>query len=79
MFGSVKNNASTSTTQFLLDNNISQLSVNQILKKTIPYKIHLLHEQYENDPDKRKQFCAMMMDIANANTNFTNLNVCNTL
>lgn len=71
---SVMDNPITSTTQLALDNAISQSSVVRILKKNKqkPYKIHLLHELNEDDPDRRMQFCATMMEMIDDNPNFLN-------
>ena len=49
-------------------------SVHRILKTNHfhPYKIHLVQELNEDDPDRRLEFCELMMNRINAAPNFLN-------
>lgn len=68
----VQENPKVSTTNLALECDISQSSVMKILKsaKQHPYKIQLLHELSEDDPDRRMQFCELMMERINNNPGF---------
>lgn len=71
---SVNDEPKTSSTQLALNNNISQTSVMRIMKreKIRPYKVTLIHELSEDDPDRRMQFCDLFMGLCNDNENFIN-------
>lgn len=51
---------------------ISKMSVHKILKliKFHPYKVHLVHELNEDDPDHRIEFCELMMNRIDRDPNF---------
>lgn len=51
---------------------ISRMSVHTILKsiKFHPYKVHLVQELNEDDPDRRTEFCDLMMNKIDRDPNF---------
>ncbi|KAJ8923898.1 hypothetical protein NQ315_006674 [Exocentrus adspersus] len=59
----VEENPHCSTRQIGLNNNIDHSTVVKLLKKEKchPYKVHLLHELNEDDPDRRLDFCEEIM------------------
>lgn len=60
----VQEEPNTSVPKLALQNNISKRSVRRILKRNNmrPYKISLLQELTEDDPDRRMQFCQEIMN-----------------
>lgn len=66
---SVEENPHVSTRQIARELEISQSSVERVLKveKFHPYKITILQELTEDDPDRRLQFCEQMMDLLDRN------------
>lgn len=68
----VQDNPHSASTEIALNNDVSRRSVLRVLKqeKYHPYKIRLLHELNEDDPDRRLQFCETMMEICNLNQVF---------
>lgn len=54
------------------EHDISQRSVLRLLKseKYHPYKIQLIQELNDDDPDRRIQFCERVMDLCHANPGF---------
>lgn len=64
----------TSVPKLALYHNISERSVRRILSKNKfhPYKVHLVQELNEDDPDRRMQFCQEMLDNIEVNGNFPN-------
>lgn len=64
----------TSVPKLALYHNTSERSVRRILSTNNfhPYKVQLVQELNEDDPDRRMQFCQEMMDINNRNVNFVN-------
>lgn len=52
---------------------VSPRSVQRVLKKNKfhPYKLKILHELMEDDPDRRIEFCEIMMDRLQRNRNYT--------
>lgn len=71
---SVQEEPKTSVPKLALDNNMSERSVRRILKvnKFHPYKVQLHQELNEDDPDRRMQFCQVMMDAINGNNMLMN-------
>lgn len=67
-------NPHVSTRQLGLNNDIDHSTVLKLLKKEKyhPYKIQLLHELNEDDPDRRLQFCEQFMTRCDRNRNFLN-------
>ena len=55
----IEENHHLSTRQLALNHNVSQISVVRLLKKEKyhPYKVQLIHELNEDDPDRHLQFC----------------------
>ncbi|KAK5649575.1 hypothetical protein RI129_000604 [Pyrocoelia pectoralis] len=55
----------SSRPQVALENNVSQATVLNVLKKEKyhPYKLHLVHELSEDDFDRRLQFCEQILNI----------------
>ncbi|CAH1956835.1 unnamed protein product [Acanthoscelides obtectus] len=68
----LEENSRTSTTQLPLNSRISLKSVRNTLacEKLKPYKIINLHQQQEDDPDRRDQCAETMMEMINSNPNF---------
>lgn len=71
----VQENPKVSTKKLVLESNISRSSVMKILitAKQHPYKIQLLHKLSEDDPNRRMQFCELMMKHINSNPLFLRL------
>lgn len=67
-------NPHTTTRELAANHNICQKSVVNVFKKYKwhPYKIVLVQELNEDDPDRRLQFCETMMNRCNANPEFVN-------
>lgn len=63
------NNPQQSTKQVAETSNVSITSVKRILKrnKFHPYKIKILHQLVEDDPDRRLEFCEIMAERIAAN------------
>ena len=74
---SVQENPCIPTRQIARELEISQSSVERTLKahKFHPYKLTILQELTEDDPDRRLQFCEQIMDLLERNV----LNVENVL
>lgn len=70
----VLENPHTSISKLSLYHNVSKRSVRRILSKNKfhPYKVHLVQELNEDDPDRRMQFCQEMMNHIDINANFVN-------
>ncbi|KAJ8921281.1 hypothetical protein NQ315_013754 [Exocentrus adspersus] len=70
----VQENPHRSTMQIDLNNNIDHSTVVKLLKKEKyhPYKVHLLHELNEDDPDRRLDFCEEIMFRCDRDPNFLN-------
>lgn len=68
----IEENHHLSTRQLALNHNVSQTSVVRLLKKEKyhPYKVQLIHELNEDDPDRRLQFCEQLMALCDGNPNF---------
>lgn len=68
----LEEDAHSSSRQLAADNNISQRSVLRVLKKEKyhPYKVHLVQELTEDDPDRRIEFCEIMQNVCNHNPRF---------
>lgn len=68
----VEDNPHSVSSEVASNNDVSQRTVLRVLKKEKyhPYKIKLLHELNEDDPDRRLQFCETMMEICNLNPFF---------
>lgn len=65
----IQESPSISSRQVATENDISQTSVLNVLKanKYHPYKITMVQELTEDDPDRRLQFCESMMDLLDRN------------
>lgn len=65
-------NPHASTRSVALQQEIDQKSVLKILKvnKFHPYKINLVQELNEDDPDRRLEFCELMMEMITQNPEF---------
>ncbi|KAJ8956613.1 hypothetical protein NQ318_013966 [Aromia moschata] len=77
---SVQENHHASSRTLGQQHGISHSSIQKILRthKYHPYKVQLIHELNEDDPDRRVQFCEQMLTICNANPMFLrNLIFCN--
>lgn len=63
----IQENPHKPTQEVALDNDVAKTSVRKILKqeKYHPYKIKLIHELNEDDPDRRLEFCETIMNICN--------------
>ena len=63
----LQENPHRTSRELALDNGISQRSVVKYLKleKWHPYKLQLVHELSEDDPDHRIEFCETMMEMCN--------------
>lgn len=61
-----------STRRAALHHDVSHMSVHRCLKsiRFHPYKMHLVQELNEDDPDRRIEFCDEMMTIINNDNNF---------
>lgn len=77
ILGHINLDPTTSTRKLAEESGFSRTTVRRVLKhhKFHPYKIHLVHEINEDDPDRRLQFCEMMTDKINTNANFL-FNIC---
>lgn len=66
----LQENPNNQTRQVGIENNISQSSVIRILKHENfhPYKLQIVQELTEDDPDRRLQFCEQMMQLIDENT-----------
>lgn len=55
-----------------VDNDVSKFAVLKLLKKEKyhPYKIQLVQELNDDDPDRRLQFCETIMNLHHANERF---------
>ncbi|KAJ8937679.1 hypothetical protein NQ318_002826 [Aromia moschata] len=71
---SVQENHHASSRTLGQQRGILHLSIQKILRthKYYPYKVQLIHELNEYDPDRRVQFCGQMLTICNANPMFRN-------
>ena len=60
------------TRQLALNHNVSQTSVGRLLKreKYHSYKVQLIHELNEDDPDRHFQLCEQLMTLCAGNPNF---------
>lgn len=69
---STEENPHIMSRQIAANNEVSQRSVLRILKteKYHPYKVQLVQELSEDDPDRRLQFCEIMQDLCNRNPRF---------
>lgn len=69
---SVEENPHLSSTELANTYEISRRSVGRILRreKYHPYKIRRVQELYEDDFDRRLEFCETIMDICNRDNNF---------
>lgn len=69
---SLEENPHASTTEMALQETVSQSFVVKLLKKEKlhPYKVQLIHELSEDDPDRRLEFCDMLMRHCDENPNF---------
>ncbi|KAJ8934140.1 hypothetical protein NQ318_010361 [Aromia moschata] len=58
----IQDNPHKPTRQVAADNDISETSLSRLLKneKYRPYKIHLVQELNDDDPDRRLEFCEIM-------------------
>lgn len=67
-------NPHISTRQIALNNDADHSFVVKLLKKEKyhPYKVRLIHELNEDDPDRRLQFCEGLMQRCDDNPNFLN-------
>lgn len=67
-------NPQNSTRQLALNNNVDHSFVVKFFKKEKyhPYKVQLIHELNEDDPDRRLQFCEELMLRCDENPNFLN-------
>jgi hypothetical protein len=67
-------NPHISTRQLALNNNIDHSYVVKLFKKEkyTPYKVCLIHELNEDDPDRRLQFCEELMLRCHEDLNFLN-------
>ena len=67
-------NPHTSTKQIALNTNIDHSFVVKLFKKEKyhPYKVQLIHELNEDDPDRRLQFCKELMLRCDETRNFLN-------
>lgn len=67
-------NPHISTRQLALNNNLHHSSVVKLFKteKYHPYKVQLIHELNEDDPDRRLQFCEQLMLRCDEDGNFLN-------
>lgn len=70
----LQDNPHNTTRALAADNEISQSSVVKYLKKHQwhPYKVTLVQELNEDDPDRRIEFCDNMMERCNADADFVN-------
>ncbi|XP_023311368.1 uncharacterized protein LOC108904994 [Anoplophora glabripennis] len=66
---SLNENPNLSSTQLALDNTVHRSTVTKFLKKEKwhPYKIQLLQELLEDDPDRRNEFCQTMTERTDNN------------
>lgn len=71
---SVEEHPHATTTEIALQENVSQSFVVKMLKKEKlhPYKVQLVHELSEDDPDRRLEFCEIFMRHCDENPNFLN-------
>ncbi|KAJ8962824.1 hypothetical protein NQ318_001224 [Aromia moschata] len=72
---SMEENPQSTSTLVASENEVSQTTVLRILRKENyhPYKLQLVQELNEDDPDRRLQFCETMMNLCQttpANTFF---------
>lgn len=67
MILAIEENPHKATQELALDHEVGKSSVKRILKKEKyhPYKIKLIHELNEDDPDRRIEFCETLMNICN--------------
>lgn len=66
---SMEDNPHNTSRLVALENEVSQTTVLRIMRKEKyrPYKIQLVQELNEDDPDRRLQFCEIMMGLCQAN------------
>lgn len=64
----------TTTTEIARQENVSQSFVAKFLKsmRFHPYKVRLIHELTEDDPDRRLQFCEVFMQHCDEDPHFLN-------
>lgn len=77
ILGHINLDPTTSTRKLAEESGFSRTTVRRVLKlhNFHPYKIHLVQEINEDDPDRRLQFCEIMTDKINTNPNFL-FNIC---
>lgn len=70
---SIEENPHKPTQEIALDNEIGKTTVRRILKKEKyhAYKVKLIHELNEDDPERRLEFCELLMNLANNDPFFT--------
>lgn len=69
----VEEDCHKTTRNIALENQMSQTSVVKYLgiNKWHPYKVQLVHELNEDDPDRRLEFCERLMDLCHDNPQFS--------
>lgn len=70
----IEENPHKTTRELAADNDVSKSSILRVLhkEKYHPYKVQLVQELNEDDPDRRQEFCELMMDRMNADLQFIN-------
>ncbi|KAJ8942549.1 hypothetical protein NQ318_021951 [Aromia moschata] len=68
----IQDNPHKPTRQVAADNDVSKTSILRFLKneKYRPYKIHLVQELNDDDPDRRLEFCEIMANRCQYNPLF---------
>jgi hypothetical protein len=68
---SLEDNSHASTTEVALQENVSQSFVVKLLKKEKlhSYKVQLVHDLSEDDPDRRFEFCEILMTMGHYDGN----------
>ncbi|KAJ8938152.1 hypothetical protein NQ318_007012 [Aromia moschata] len=69
----MEENPQSTSTLVASENEVSQTTVIHILRKENhhPYKFQLVQELNEDDPDRRLQFCEIIMNLCHTNPKYS--------